>query len=105
MQIFGPKIVQNWFWWLPESPLCNAVNTNKMSFWCPELNFGPKYVFFGPKGANLGPNMADNWFADQLIGLVGLGARLYLATIYSIYFYLPCIYYDLNRVLNDVSDV
>ena len=24
---------------------------------------------------HLGPNMADNWFADQLIGYVGLGAR------------------------------
>ena len=23
----------------------------------------------------LGPNMADNWFADQLFGSVGLGAR------------------------------
>ena len=33
--------------------------------------------FLDPKGLtcdHLGPNMADNWFADQLIGLVGLGA-------------------------------
>ena len=31
-----------------------------------------------PKGLiwdHLGPNMANNWFADQLIGSVGLGAR------------------------------
>ena len=34
--------------------------------------------FLDPKGLiwdHLGPNMADNWFADQLIGSVGLGAR------------------------------
>ena len=28
-----PKIIQNWLWWLPESPPCNAVNTNKLPFW------------------------------------------------------------------------
>ena len=34
--------------------------------------------FLDPKGLiwdHLGPNMAANWFADQLIGSVGLGAR------------------------------
>ena len=34
--------------------------------------------FLDPKGLiwdPLGPNMADNWFSDQLIGSVGLGAR------------------------------
>ena len=34
--------------------------------------------FLDPKGLtcdHLGPNMADNWFADQLIGSVGLGAQ------------------------------
>ena len=34
--------------------------------------------FLDPKGLiwdHLGPNIADNWFADQLIGSVGLGAR------------------------------
>ena len=28
--------------------------------------------------------MTENWFTDQLIGLVGLGARLYLAKHISI---------------------
>ena len=36
-QIFWPKIIQNWLWWLPESPPCNAVNTNKLPFWSPVI--------------------------------------------------------------------
>ena len=56
MQIFGPTIVQNWFWWV--------------------LNFWPKIgIFLDPIGLNLGPNMPDNCAADQLIGSVGLGTR------------------------------
>ena len=34
--------------------------------------------FLDPRGLiwdHLGPNMAENWFADQLIGSGGLGAR------------------------------
>ena len=54
------------------------------------MNFGTKYSFFGPKRANwdhLGSNMADNWFADQLIWSVGLGARAVSRTT-PIYFIL-----------------
>ena len=42
------------------------------------IHWSPKICIFGPKRANwdhLGPNMADNWFTDQLIWSVGLGAR------------------------------
>ena len=46
--------------------------------------------FLDPKGLiwdHLGPNMADNCYADQLIGSVGLGARAVSrkTTIYFIF--------------------
>ena len=38
-----------------------------------------KLHFLVPKGLILGPNMAENWFTDQLIGSVVLMCGLYLA--------------------------
>ena len=76
MQICCPKFVQNWSWWLPKSPPCNAIDTNKLSFWCPvmmepklfaaaseKLNFGPKNAFLGPIWTK---NRLVGWFRRKL---------------------------------------